>query len=295
MTTQQNSATNRVAGFSVKTHLDASEFLNLVIYGPSGSGKTYLAGTAADVPEMRDILYLDTESGTTTIRDRINSGQIDLVSIQSWTTLRRVYMWLSLHLAAQRKRDDDTLRELQQAIGLPMDYLRRYRTVVIDSLDEAQKQTMYQLIGVNMVSTSFDQIFVQPQFKEWGQNAEMIRLMMRQFRDLPIHTIFCCKETIDDKDPDNPILPNLPGKLAKEIPAFVDFMGYLVVGEVPIDIEKKTTRRVHRLYINPTRNIRAKNRFGDDRPYIDNPTIGGILGDYRTHVAKNTGHTNEGI
>ena len=53
-----------IGGRPITAAGEAERRINVLIYGDSGIGKTVLAGSAAAVPEMRDVLVLDAEGGT---------------------------------------------------------------------------------------------------------------------------------------------------------------------------------------------------------------------------------------
>ncbi len=56
----------------------------------------------------------------------------------------------------------------------------------------------------------------------------MVRRMVRAFRDLDAHVIFTAHEQeVGPDDKSKIVLPSLPGKLAKEIPGFIDEVVYI--------------------------------------------------------------------
>jgi len=108
-----------------------------------------------------------------------------------------------------------------------------------------------------------------PQFKEWGQSQEMMRLLIRSFRDLDMNVIFVCAgQEQEDERKRRLFLPALPGKLASAFTGFLDFVGFLVAAP-PEGGEVK-----RRLYLSPGQSYKAKNRFRNfTDQYIDNPTM----------------------
>lgn len=226
-------------------------YLKVLIYGPFGAGKTTLAGSAETIAQMCDVLYIDVESGSLSL-----VGQdIDVLRINAYQDFSQIYEFLRLHCRYRdAKEGAKGLADANARIGALPD--KRYRTVVIDSLTEVQKTLMYMLLGTSIGGTRLDLIPESPEWKEWGQSAEMIRLLVRSFRDLPMHVIFVCSEQ-EVQDGGNLVRrPNLPGKLSGEVQGFLDVVGYLRAAPAS---EDGTVMR--RLYITPGRTFSAKHRF----------------------------------
>ena len=133
-----------------------------------------------------------------------------------------------------------------------------YNTVILDSLTEIQKYCMYQLMGVDIEEAQIDIEPDSPEWKEWGKSAEMIRLLVRKFRDLPMHVIFVCSRKEDQDEVKRRIFtPNMPGKLANEVQGFIDHVGYLST-----DINE-ARQLIRFLAFQPGKTYQAKNRFSD--------------------------------
>jgi hypothetical protein len=250
---------------------EEESFLNVLIYGSYGAGKTYLASTAVWVPEMQDVLYLNVEAGVKSIV----SSDIVRVRVPDFSTFARVREYLRLHCKYRDEGNEPQLIKLEQWLrpGAEITTPHRFRTVVIDSLSEVQKQCMAMLLGIDLEQQPLDQIPISPEWAEWGQSTEMMRLLIRQFRDLPMHVIIVLgeMEVEQTKGQKSRILkrPNLQGRrLPGEVQGFLDVVGYLEEGLV----EGETVRRLYLRKTNDTFN--AKNRFKGDPPrYIDNPTM----------------------
>lgn len=254
----------------------ADTYRKILVYGDLGTGKTVLAASAQDEASMKDTLYISAEGGETSIAHR---SDIDLIRINSFKQFADIYEFLRLFCIAREAKDKDKMLRLNNFLRseedqLKMKDLRVYKTVIIDSLSEVQKYVMYQLLGVNLSSARLDIPPDSPEFKEWGQNAEMIRLLVRSFRDLPMHVILVCGENkTEDEAKRIHRTPALPGKLQMEIGYFLDIVGYMAA--IPNDMGVMQRR----LYIQPGRLFTAKCRLRelDGVKYVDSPTMTRLL------------------
>jgi len=172
--------------FIMRSIEDVASYQNILIYGKFGTGKTYLAGTAALVPEMRDVLYISLEGGEKTLKEisrmckaqNIDPKRIMVIPVTSYKQYSYVYEFLKIHLKARDDNDEDTLRKLEaQVKNLSMDIRKdpeklkaaipkplKFQTVITDSLTEAQKYCMYQILGIDPLRQKID---AEPDSAEW--------------------------------------------------------------------------------------------------------------------------------
>lgn len=245
-------------------------YLNVLVFGEYGIGKTHFAATADDVPQMRDVLYIDAESGDLTLQNR---PKLDIIPINKFSQLARIYEFLKIHCAARDADDKEKLKELDMKTYGMERTPPRYKTVIIDSLSEVFRYAMYGITGVQLGKQALDVEPDQPGYAEWGKVTEQIRLLVRSFRDLPMHVIFVCSEkSADDKNKRASIQLNLPKALAGEVPGFLDIVGYLSVQSVGGDKNNPITER--RLVLQPGGVQLAKCRFNIKKGYIEEPTLG---------------------
>jgi phage nucleotide-binding protein len=199
-----------LGGLEVQTVAESPEFINALIYGNPGVGKTVLAGSADDVPELRPVLFIDVEGGTFSIRERY--PDVEVVRVQSWADMSQLYNELY-------KMEHD------------------YKTIVLDSLTEMQKFSMYNIMN-QLVQENPDRDPEVPGMREWGKNIEQIRRLVRAFRDLPVNTVLTALAATDKDSKTGVIVtrPSLSGKLAMEVGGFVDIVGYMYAKVVDDDV-----------------------------------------------------------
>lgn len=276
---------------------EAFDYLSMLIYGDFGTGKTYLAGSAALVDAYCDVLYIALEGGERGLRQLIRDGKrmgidvssrILVVPVQTYRQYANIYEFLKLHVKFRDADDIVQLRRLEGQIrGIAPEILgddakmaelipnpKKIRTVITDSLTEAQKYCMYQLLGIDPLKQKLDVEPEAAQFQDWGRSREMIQFLVRRLRDLPVHSIFICGQ---DTDQDTAkkwfYTPLLPGKLAADVRGLVDVVGYL--NSMPQDGGHMTRRLVLVGGTYGNSNIAAKHRFGSNLQglFIDNPTM----------------------
>jgi hypothetical protein len=270
-----------------------NDWHSMLIYGDYGVGKTYLAGTSALVDEYSDVLYIALEGGERGLKQLLRvdakvADRITVIPVQSFKQYGNIYEFLKMHVKFRDSNDVKHLRALEAQIkgyskeDCLNDELmekeipnpKRFKTVITDSLTEAQKYCMYQLLGINPEKQRIDDEPDRPQFAEWGSSREMVCFLIRRFRDLPINNVFICgQDTDQDAGKKWYFEPLLPGKLSNDVRGLVSTVGYLTT--VPHE-DGSLERRLYLVggtYGNS--NIAAKHRFGSvlKTQYLLNPTM----------------------
>lgn len=246
--------------------------LKVMIYGNYGTGKTTLAGTAANVESMRDVLVINAESGDlalTPFQDRI-----DTIQVTEYKRMSQIKEFLTKHCKARDAGDIDKLREMESYLrGYEVETPKQYNTAIIDSLSEVEQYCMNQLLGITD-TTKLDEEVQSAEWSEYKRNHSMIQRLVRAFRDLPMHVIFICGEQFNqDEAKRYKYSPALTGKLSKQVQGFMDMVGYLAIGNPKDD---GTVPR--RLYVLPTGKYDAKHRYANFHgSFFDDPSMESIL------------------
>lgn len=232
--------TDSIGGILIEKPEARMGYINALFYGAPGVGKTVLAGSADAVPEMRPVLLIDVEGGTLSLRSTF--PEVDVVRVQTWDDMQRVY-------------------------GALYDGTHDYKTVVLDSLTEIQKFSMYNIMN-GLLKKEPDRDPDVPGMREWGKNIEQMRRLVRAFRDLPMHTIFTALVAYE-KDNKTGVVqarPSLSGKLSGEVAGFVDLVLYMYT--------KLVDQRIIRLMLTQgTDRQVAKDRSGLLPQLIEEPTM----------------------
>ena len=261
------------AGMRMERLTRSRVWLKALVYGKYGSGKTFWAGTAADVPALRDVLYLDFEGGYMTLANR--PDHIVRVAVSNFAHLNFWKDYLIRHCQLRDAGDIEGMAAMQSA-RFEEDFEQPYQfnTVIIDSLSEANKVLMSQILGIDPTHTDLDSAVENATFEHWGQAAQRIQLLIRAFRAIPINVIFICSEKEkEDERKQIRIQPNLAGQLANDVQGFLDVVGYLATAP------GKDGGIYRRLYMTPGAiggsSFNAKHRFaGQNVAFLDEPNVG---------------------
>lgn len=219
--------------------------VKMMIYGSPGVGKTVLAATAEECPRLAPALYLNVEGGTLSILDK----NLDTVEIGTFKDIEDVYMFLF-------KGD------------------HKYKTVIVDSLTEVQSKNMDGIMAVNMSNprgTTTRKDVDDIHLADWGKCTNMMKRLIRGFRDLPIHVIYVClSKTQMDNMQQETVGPQLTNKVAETATGYVDIIGYLFT-------MKEEDKIVRKLLTQPSGKWLAKDRSGKLGSLVVEPTMSKIM------------------
>ena len=279
--------------------------IKMLLYGANGVGKTEFLGTVCDVDSMRDLFLIDVEAGGMTLDHRRDS--IDSVVVKTYKQLAKVYEFLRVHchlrdkwkihedaaayhalveLESRFKRlppfveikdaDPDAEERHEMAARLTEHGPRLYETVGIDSLSELYKYAMYDLLNITPGTVALDEPPPDVSGNEWGKANDQIQFLVRNFRNLELHTLFTASEN-QEKDEASRFHfePAFPGKLGKQICSFPDVVAYMAA-TTPKSETDAVTRR---MFLQPNTRYRAKDRYhrSNSIAYIDDATMQSFL------------------
>lgn len=262
------------------TKPDEDGWIKGMVYGDPGVGKTVFLGSCSVVDDMSNLLFVNLEGGVTPLRDHYPN--VDVVSPSSVDEFNELYDFLATHvkLREQYERNpkdnnikkkllklEERIKDKNQISDEPV----LYRSVAIDSLTEIQKLIMANIMGRNPGRLVFDPDLDLPRIKEWGQNSETVRLLVRTFRNLPIHVWFSAhkQRNQDDKTGEIEILPSLPGKLPDQISGMLKVVGYMYTADDNSEIDE--FKNV--LLLKNSGKYKAKSRYNSVDSHIIQPTM----------------------
>lgn len=310
-TKPQTIASITQAPFQITPLKSQTKYIKCLFYGPPGAGKTTLAGSSVDVQGMDDVIMVNAESGTLSIEDAEwiqNRLYIDEVPVRTFKKVAYVQTFLKAHCAARDANNIPRLKELQAKVfGYSADIideqceddefttdeddvrtytrvrLRKYRTVIVDSLSEINTYLIYQLLGITEETKLDDDAATDTAgWDEYKKGNQMLQLLIRAYRDLPMNVLLVSgTQYVQDHEKVMHWAPSLIGKLGVQIQGFVDICGFLVVGKPKEDQPEQIPRW---LYIQPVGKFDAKSRLaGYKLPYIAQPTMKKIMDAFRGH------------
>lgn len=225
----------------------AEPYLNILVYGPNGAGKTRFAATAPN------LLIIDVaERGTRSAR---KSGA-DVFHARVWEDVTHAYWYL---------REGN----------------HNYESVAIDTLTNLQHACMRHVLG-EQEDRDPNRPVAMPDQRSWGKMGELMKPLILNFRNLPMHTIFVAQERrVDNEETgDSTKVPDLSPAPRGIAMGAVDIIGRMYQREVR-SANKKTGKEVSkwepRLVVGPREGIESKDRTGALGSVVRNPTIPEIL------------------
>jgi hypothetical protein len=207
--------------------------ITMALYGRAGVGKTVFGST---LPEP---LILAAEPGALSIREKMKD--ITVIDVKTY---------------------DDVLLALEFC---RKDTKHRFKSVVIDSISELQRKYMDYLMDTHQKSAmSLDM---------YGECTNEMRRLVREFVELNMHVLIICGVR-DDKDEEQGAVVHkcgMVGRMADELPHYVDVVGYMAVRAPGPKDEDQTVKRF--IVVQPMPKYDGKDRSGKldriMRPHFD--------------------------
>lgn len=198
-------------GFAQPTLTDSTT--NALFFGPSGAGKTTAAGTACNDLENPDLAVLNTEGG-------------------GWQSIAHGLGYTPLVWDVTSKSDLIEAWKVLEAGD------HGIKTLVIDSVTDLAKLLLDEIVATTRRRRPAPDV---PCMEDYNELSVAFDKMLRRFRDLNLNVIMVAleKDEIEmyeegGKEKRRVIgtLPEVPGKLAKRLPALVDVSIYCQAMEV---------------------------------------------------------------
>lgn len=216
--------------------------LNVLIYGDPGSGKTHLAGTAQDVPEMKNVFFFNIDGGLLTLAER---GDISATDIHSTKELEQ---------------------ELHRIISCDPEY-KGIQTVVIDNISELLTLALEEEANrdfKNRVKRNKNYTVDEVYLEDYGTAGKRLARILRGFRDLPLNVIYIAHKKDKLRKGTNVLeatIPNLTDKLCTAVMGYMDVVAYLYTADTQIEQNGNYQTIMHRyLLTQPINNFAAKVR-----------------------------------
>jgi len=165
----------------------------ILLYGPSGVGKTYLG---AQFPKPLLLSFDPGRQGGALSARKFKPKQMKISDYNDLLS---------------------TLPILEEKAGIS------FKTLVCDSMSYLSRLVMRDIL-----TKSGKEI---PRFEEWNLLVERMRKLALAFTDLDCHVVFTAVDALQKNETTGDIYggPDLPGKLAKELPQYCDVVARLSI------------------------------------------------------------------
>lgn len=249
--------------------------MNVLVYGDPGVGKTVFAASAQDVPQMKNVHFIDIEGGLLSVAER---GDINATPGKTIGQIENL-------LARFQSRTDPEFKDV--------------RTVVLDNITELQALDVQEFVNKKITPSgarTVDDVYIE----DYGKSTKRMARVLRGFRELPLNVVFVAHKKEDhvkisaNETRLSAVRPNLTAILNKTICGYMDFVWYMYMKEerfvqdgvtytqsVPaLQTRKITASGV--TYEGKTRGIQFANNLGLE---VVNPTFQHIFNVYNSTAA----------
>ena len=228
---------------------EAEPYVKLLAYGRHGSGKTRLAASAPSC------LIVDiNERGTRSAR----ASGAKVIHVKKWADITYIYWYL-------RNGDHD------------------FESVALDTITGMQHLCMKAVLK-DQEDRDPTREPSMPDRRAWGKLAELMKPMLLNYRNLPLHVLFLAQERItgDEEEGDLMHVPDLsPGSRGVAMGA-VDVIGRMYQKEVRSTKKVKGKKKEvkvweNRMLVGPHDQYETKDRTGALGRIVSNPTMPQII------------------
>jgi hypothetical protein len=225
---------------------EADPFVKILVYGRNGQGKTRFAATAPDV------LIVDiNERGTRSAR---RSGA-RVFHVRKWEDITYVYWYLK---AGNHSFQSVALDTLTAMGALCM-------TQVLREAEDRDPNRDPKL----------------PTQRDWNKVTEMMKPLLLNFRNLPMHVIYTAQErVVGDEDEPGEHVPDMSAANRKIATGAVQIIGRIYqkeVRKVKKGSKKEVKRWETRMLVGPHDEYTTKDRTGALGRIVSNPNVPDII------------------
>lgn len=211
----------------VKPPAQSIRWLNGMFFGEYGVGKTHLLGTAIEHKMTSPLLIFDIDGGVQTLSEH---EEIDVLQVRGYEEMI------------------EKIQDLYDSVDDNGELY--YKTIGVDTFSEFAGLDLAYIMRVRADDNPRLDEDVADQYG-YNKSGAHLRRVVRLLRDLPCNTILT-SHVADVQDSLGRIqyYPMLAGKLRKQIPGFLDFVGYMKAevddssGEIVRSIQFVKTDRV---------------------------------------------------
>lgn len=215
------------------------QYLKMLAYGQNGKGKTRF-GASGPKPLLIDC----NERGSLSVR---HFPEVEVFKAEVWTDIDLAYWYLH-----SGKHDR--------------------QTVVLDTVTSLAQLAMKFVLG-DEASRDPTKDPDMPGKRDWGKVGELMRTVILNFRNLPMHVVFLTQERrgFSEDDEDAPeVFPEVSPSVRTTLTASVDIIGRMFVKEVVKKDGKGVEKAVpsYRMLIGPSERYLTKDRSESGLPSV---------------------------
>lgn len=226
----------------IKSVDEANKYVKILVYGKNKKGKTRFASTAPDCL----IIDID-EEGT---RSASGSGS-DVLEVNTFDDVAHIYWWLK---AGNHE----------------------YRSVALDTVTALQNAALRKVLG-EAEDRDPTRELAMPDRRIWGRANQLVKGLLLDFRNLPMHVIFLAqeREVKDDDDEESSTFHtvDLPAGSRATALGSVGIIGRIYLREVPRKGAKAKPEWEARMLVGPHEDYDSGNRINGLPVIVRDPTM----------------------
>jgi hypothetical protein len=249
-------------------------FLKILLYADPGVGKTYFCGTAAEVEDMKNVLFIKAEDGVSTV---------DHQDVFVTSRIKTVMEVTNLFWSLANNDKIDLSRVVDGKTEVEKYDLRKVKTVVIDSATALLDTCVVEVVEANCKkdpNKDPDRVT----FRDWGDVNFILKRLFARYFSLEKNIIVTAhvRRKYLSKEPEKQIvpikcIPELSPKLSEKMLGLAHCVWWMDTVKDPEPEDKDNPRRLRVLHTQPKEPWFAKTRgyiFADGLPNkIVNPSL----------------------